>query len=200
MNLIKGLQKDANAIAENAARAEASLKRFETANKVLSGGLNVAFGVQSILTGAQEIQSGGSQLSGGRMDVATGAFMVAGGVCELATTLESFAALDATGIGEILSAIAIELSIIRIWMGGVDSVAAFGESIIEFIPFLHLDGGAGQQAAIINTIRHAKGLAVGVQVARRTDVSPDPHNEGIETSDYKIITLDADVKQIPDHY
>ncbi|KZS96461.1 hypothetical protein SISNIDRAFT_316056 [Sistotremastrum niveocremeum HHB9708] len=204
MNLIKGLQSDANAVAENAARAQATLKRFEKANKALSGGLNVAFGVQSILTGAQEIHSGGSQLSAGRLDVTTGAFFVASGVYELGTAIEGFAVLDAVGIGEILSAIAFELSIIRIWMGGVKSVAAFGESIIELIPFLHLDGGDSQRDAIINRIREAKGLAVGLRVARRIEdqenYSPDPRDNGIELSNYKITTPDANVRDIPDSY
>lgn len=63
------------------------------------------------------------------------------------------------------------------------SVGAFGQG---FLNLIGVDGGMTEEDLTINYIRHVKELAVLAKVSKITDKSPDPKDNGTETSPYII--------------
>ncbi|KZT40575.1 hypothetical protein SISSUDRAFT_465716 [Sistotremastrum suecicum HHB10207 ss-3] len=180
---IKSLESGSVEMVEEAAKIKDTLKSLEKFSKFLSGALNVAFGVLNILSGTQELEKGGSQKLNGQLDVASGAFLVAGGAVELASLTTLGAGLAETGIGELIAGIGMEISIVKIWVGGRASIGAFGESLAEFFG---ADAGLSQEDQTINYIINVKQVAVYSQVSRKATKSPDPRDGGAESNRYLI--------------
>ncbi|KAJ7205581.1 hypothetical protein B0H12DRAFT_1243450 [Mycena haematopus] len=162
------------------------LKPLEKFTAGAGGLMMIAFGVMNILGGTQELEAGGSQMLNGRLDVSSGALMVTGGALEIAGALGGSLAIPA--VGEIIAGIGMEVStfppaIIKIWVGGAQSVGAFGQSLLSIFG---VDAGMTDLDFTVNYIRHVKGCAVQAKISglvtSSPPISPDPRDDINDTS------------------
>ncbi|KAJ7200775.1 hypothetical protein GGX14DRAFT_571784 [Mycena pura] len=160
-----------------------ALKPLEIFSLAAGGLLNVAFGVQSIMGGVSELH--GSMILNGRLDISSGALMVTGGAIEIAGAIGGAISgvIVVPGFGEILAGIGMCMSMVKIWVGGAQSVGAFGQALLNIFG---KDGGMTELDYTINYIRHVKALAVQAQVSGLVTsvppISPDPQDDENDTS------------------